>query len=214
MATSQLKVKATDANKVSNPNALKVTTTVTDDKKKPKKEATKKTPPDDRTLKGDWNKYLDYLESKGVKGDEKLDKGGLGNQYFLEYIKANPTTSLSVDVIPRIRNLYTELRNSNIEEMKKGKASFATGGIVNGKGTGPRISGESGDYSGFMKHIVDNELTANPNYVGKHLTQTKFPPLLDYQGKPIVELYNPEQSKNLIKTVDAAIEAKKKTTKQ
>jgi hypothetical protein len=201
MATSQLKVKATDANKVSNPNALKVTTTVTDDKKKPKK-GEKKTPPDDRTLKGDWNKYLKYLEDKGVRGDEKLDKGGLGNQYFLEYIKANPTTTLSVDAIPRIRELYTQLRNTNIEEIKKGKAGF------NGK------SGPETDFTGFMSHIVKNELSTDPNYVGQHLTKTPFPAMLDYEGKVAIPLYNPKESIGGLKTVDAAIEAKNKMIKQ
>ena len=29
--------------------------------------------------------------------------------------------------------------------------------------------------SDFMNHIVENEKTTNPNYVGQHLTQTMFP---------------------------------------
>jgi len=167
-------------------------------------------PVDDKTLKSDWNKYLEYLEKKGVKGSANLDKGGLGNKYFLEYIKANPGTSLSVDVIPRVRQLYIDLRNTNIEQMKKGNASFSPGGIVGNKATGNSITGATGDYTEFMKNIIENEKTANPNYVGRYLTQTRFPEILDYEGKPIVETYEPKQAINLNATVDSAIEAKKK----
>jgi hypothetical protein len=114
-------------------------------------------------VKQDWNAYLDYLEEKGVKGLPALDKDNLGNKYFKEYLRKNPNTSLNENIIPKIREAYKTLRDSQIADMQAGKATYQ------GK------SGKDVDYSGFMKHIVDNELTENPNYIGQHLTQTKFP---------------------------------------
>lgn len=57
------------------------------------------------------------------------------------------------------------LRDGYIEKMKEGKMKWGAA----------ESSGKEADYSGFMKHIVDNEKTANPNYVGQHLTMTPFP---------------------------------------
>jgi hypothetical protein len=114
-------------------------------------------------VKQDWNVFLDYLEKKGVRGKPALDTGNLGNKYFKEYLKANPNTSLNENIIPKIREAYQTLRNSQIADMQAGKATY------NGK------SGKDADYSGFMKWIVDNELTENPNYIGQYLTQLRFP---------------------------------------
>ena len=114
-------------------------------------------------LKQDWNSYLDYLDEKKVRGTDALDKGDLGNKYFKEYLKSNPNTSLNENIIPKIREAYQDLRNSQIKDIQSGKIAFL------GK------SGKDADVSGFMRHILENEKSKNPNYVGKHLTQTKFP---------------------------------------
>ena len=182
MATSKLKVKPTEANEVSNSNSLKV-------KKSTEGEGENPVEPDMQKIKADWNKYLDYLEEKGVKGSPELDKGGLGNKYFQEYIKANPETSLSASVIPKIREAYKELRNVNIEQIKKGKS------VYKNEKTGKEYTGESVDFSDFMPHIVKNEQTKDPNYVGQHLTKTPFPSIR-VGGKVVASSYTPEQSKN------------------
>jgi len=113
--------------------------------------------------KQDWNKYLGWLKDKGMQGKPELDKGGLGERLFDQYIKENPETSLNRNLIPGIRREYNDLRNQAIEEFKSGKSVF------NYKDK------PSSDYDLFMKHIVDNEKSANPNYVGQHLTMTMFP---------------------------------------
>jgi hypothetical protein len=196
MATSKLKVKATEANEVSNPNALKVAKPAEEGGGENPKEA------DLQKIKEDWNKYLEYLEEKGVKGSPELDKGGLGNKYFQEYIKANPETSLSPAVIPKIREAYTELRNVTMEQIKSGK-----GGFKDSKG---KIqSGPNTDFTDYMKSIVENEKTKDPNYVGQKLTQTKFPAMLDESGKVAVPLYKPGQTLNYRKAVDSAAVNKK-----
>lgn len=182
MATSKLKVKSTKTNKVSNPNALKV-------KKKTKEKVDKPVESDMQKIKGDWNKYLEYLEAKGVKGSPELDKGGLGNKYFTEYIKSNPDTSLSPAVIPKIREAYIELRNVTMDLIKNGKGAFkdSKGNVQKGPNT---------DFTDYMKSIVENEQTKDPNYVGQKLTQTRFPAILDSEGKPKVPLYTKEQVKD------------------
>lgn len=114
-------------------------------------------------IKQDWNAYLDYLDTKKIRGSADLDKGDLGNKYFREYLKANPNTSLNESIIPKIREAYLDLRNSQVADIQSGKISFG------GK------SGKDADVSGFMRNIVENEKTKNPNYIGQHLTQTRFP---------------------------------------
>lgn len=194
MATSQLKVKHTETNGLASLNSLKVKKNTTKEKKIED--------PDIQKIKADWNKYLKYLSDKGVQGKPELDKGGLGNKYFDEYVKANPGTSLSTAVIPKIRQAYSELRNTNIETIKKGKGEF------NGK-SGPDV-----DFSGFMSHIEKNEKSENPNYVGQHLTRTPFPGILNYDGKQAVPLYTLGQSKDYYKTVDSVSNNKLKIIKK
>ena len=113
--------------------------------------------------KQDWNDFLGWLEKKGVRGSAALDKGNLGNKYFDEYVTTHKDTSLNKDVLPLIRNSYLSLRNQGIESIKAGKSSYQG------------QSGPETDTSNFMNHIIKNEKTQNPNYVGQHLTMTYFP---------------------------------------
>ena len=113
-------------------------------------------------IKSDWNDFLGWLDKKGVKGKPELDKGGLGNEYFNQYIKENPQTVLSKDSIPIIRKEYIALRNKGIEDIKSGKAIFEN------------QTGKDANVDRFMKHIILNEESSDPNYIGQHLTQTPF----------------------------------------
>lgn len=114
-------------------------------------------------VKQDWNKFLSWLDEKKLRGKAELDKGGLGQKMLEEYLSTTKDTSLNKDIIPAIRKEYMNLRQSNIEDIASGKANW------NGK------TGKDLDFSTFMKHIVENEKTSNPNYIGQHLTQTYFP---------------------------------------
>jgi hypothetical protein len=108
-------------------------------------------------VKQDWNAYLTWLDKKGMRGKPELDKGGLGNNLFKQYLKENPSTSLTEKIIPSIRKAYIDLRNDRLKEIQSGKGNY------------------EGDPETFMKHIVLNEQSGDPNYVGQHLTQTMFP---------------------------------------
>ena len=134
--------------------------------------------PDDETtepvsdkIKQDWNMYLSWLDKKGMKGKPELDKGGVGNNLFKQYLKETPETSLSEKVIPSIRKAYVDLRNDRLKEIQSGGATTST------------VNPEN-----FMNHILLNEKSDKPNYVGQHLTQTMFPGAKMKTGEVIAPL--------------------------
>lgn len=143
--------------------------------------------------KKDWNVYLSWLDSKKMKGKPELDKGQLGNKLFQQFLKENPNTSLTKEIIPKIRKSYMELREATINDILSGKSSYYG---KSGKGT---------DVSSLMRHIVENEKSKDPNYVGQHLTQTFFPPAKlttdDGMKKTIerVEIRTPKTTEQLFK---------------
>ena len=121
--------------------------------------------------KQNWNNYLTWLGKKGMQGKDELDKGGLGNKLFAQYIKEVPNSGLSIDILPKIRAAYGQLRNEGIASIKAGKNGFDMGGgkVVMGANATDEI------LTHYMSHIPANEKSTDPNYVGKHLTQTFFP---------------------------------------
>lgn len=121
--------------------------------------------------KQNWNKYLTWLKEKKQQGIPELDKGGLGNKLFEQYIKETPNSGLSTAIIPKIRKAYGQLRDEGIAAIKAGKNVFDTGGgkFVMGANATDEI------LTHYMPHIISNEKSKDPNYVGQHLTQTFFP---------------------------------------
>lgn len=122
-------------------------------------------------IKQDWNSYLTWLDKKGMRGKPELDKGGLGNNLFKQYLKENPNTSLTEKIIPSIRKAYVDLRNDRLKEIQGGSATTST------------VNPEN-----FMNHILLNEKSNNPNYVGQYLTQTLFPGAKLNTGETIAPL--------------------------
>jgi hypothetical protein len=125
--------------------------------------------PDVGKVKKDWNNFLTWMESKNVRGKQDLDKNDLGNIYFRQYIKENPGTSLSEEVIPIIRQEYVKDREKKAQDILSGKGSFKIEGVG-------EVSGEKAKpyMDRFMPGILKNEASKNPNYVGQFLTQTPF----------------------------------------
>jgi len=125
--------------------------------------------PDVGKIKKDWNNFLTWMESKNVRGKQDLDKNDLGNIYFRQYIKENPGTSLSEEVIPIIRQEYVKDREKKAQDILSGKGSFKIEGVG-------EVSGEKAKpyMDRFMPGILKNEASKNPNYVGQFLTQTPF----------------------------------------
>lgn len=116
-------------------------------------------------VRGDWNKYNEWLGSKGLKGSSLLDKGGLGYKYFDEYIKQNPNTSLSRDTLPMVRQELLKYRQWVLDESKK-PANIRQAEL-------DKKSGANED--NFMRQLIENEKTADPNLPGQHLTSVRFP---------------------------------------
>lgn len=116
-------------------------------------------PPVDNKVRTDWNQYLSWLDKKGVRGKPDLDKGGAGYAMFDQYVKENPSTSLSRETLPVIRKELLNYRNWVLDQNKNG------GNVLT-----PGVSEEN-----FMRHVVENEKSGDPNLPGQHLTTTAFP---------------------------------------
>lgn len=121
----------------------------------------------------DWNNFLNYLEAKKLRGLPCLDRNNMGNLLFIEYINTNKTT-LSVELIPLIRAEYLEIRAKLLLDIQTGKKSC----------THP---------DRFMLHVLNNEKSTNPNYVGQNLTKSYFPYIINdkaQQNKPLSKFDN------------------------
>lgn len=145
---------------------------------------------DPEILKRDWNAFLKYAEEKKFRGKPELDNADLGNKLFKEYIKKTPGTILNENVIPQVRKMYLDYRNNNLGLIKSGKMAFA----------------EGTNEDNYMKHILLNEQSKNPNYVGQHLTMTYFPDAkitTEVNGKKVgenvIKRYNQSEIENLYK---------------
>lgn len=77
--------------------------------------------------RSDWNNYVKWLEQQGLKGDPRLDKGDYGKQVLAQYIKSNPNTSLTVDLVKPIQSDFANYRNYALGQVKAGKAMFGEG---------------------------------------------------------------------------------------
>ena len=104
--------------------------------------------------RADWNAYVDFLRTKGVAANPALDKDGLGFKYFDEYVKSNPKTSLTRDVILPIQKDLLDYRQYQLNNIKSGKAMFAEG--VNEQN--------------FMNHLSKVD-----GYPGQFTTSVKYP---------------------------------------
>ena len=62
----------------------------------------------------DWNNFIDFVESKGLKGSDKLGKGSenLAKSLFAEYKKLNPTTTVNYDIVPSVQYEMQVLRQN------------------------------------------------------------------------------------------------------
>ncbi len=114
----------------------------------------KSDPPLSNKNRQDWNNYITWLKGQGLAGNPALDKGGYGIQVLQHYIKNNPNTSLTVDMVQPIQSDFSNYRNYALDQIKSGKGAFAQG--VN--------------ESNFMQ-----ELSQLDNYAGSKTTKHFFP---------------------------------------
>ena len=109
-------------------------------------------------LRGEWNNYVTWLESQGMKGKPELDSNNLGFKYLENYRKINPNSPLTKEKIPEIQGYLQDYRNWVIEGHKSGKrpVSFTETPLP--------------DYSNFMSN-----LSRVDGYPGQYTTSVKFP---------------------------------------
>jgi hypothetical protein len=75
-----------------------------------------------------WNSYVDWLDSKGMKGSPELDKGDKGFQMMEEYRKINPSFTIKKDDIGTIQKQLQDYRNFSLDSIKQGKMKISYGG--------------------------------------------------------------------------------------
>ena len=83
--------------------------------------------PIDNKVRDDWNRYLAWLDTKGLRGKPELDTNDLGNKMIDEYRKVNPTTTVSREIIPSIQADFANLKQFGLNKVKAGQAKFDVG---------------------------------------------------------------------------------------
>jgi len=82
----------------------------------------------DGNIMQQWNSYVDWLDSKGMKGSPELDKGDKGFQMMEEYRKINPSFTIKKDDIGTIQKQLQDYRNFSLDSIKQGKMKISYGG--------------------------------------------------------------------------------------
>lgn len=106
-----------------------------------------------------WNKYVDFLESKGLKGSAKLDQRdtGLSRKLFEEFNNLSKAGYMYDAFIPQVQQSIADYRNQAIELFKEGKANYI-------------MQKDDPDYENFMKG-----LSTVDGWAGSKTTSWKFP---------------------------------------
>jgi len=81
----------------------------------------------DNTIRLEWNKYLDWLEKKGMRGKADLDKNDLGGKMIDAYRKENPNTPITREMVIPIQKDFGKYRDWSLEEVKAGRSALAEG---------------------------------------------------------------------------------------
>lgn len=75
----------------------------------------------------DWNNYIDWLESKGLKGNPRLDTNNYGVRMINEYRRQVPNTTVSPEMIIPLQKDFGKYREYVINKIKSGKGAFSPG---------------------------------------------------------------------------------------
>lgn len=87
----------------------------------------KPAPKIDNNVRQAWNDYVNWLDSKGLKGSPTLDHNDLGGQMIDEYRKENPNTPITRDMIVPIQKEFQNYRNWAINQIETGHGAYAPG---------------------------------------------------------------------------------------
>jgi hypothetical protein len=117
-----------------------------------------------------WNGYVDWLESKGMKGSPELDKGDTGLKMMESYKKENPSFKLTKDDVGVIQQKLQEYRDFSLGNIKQNKLKLSYGGReVFYKDLNPQEQKDVDEnYMGKIKK------TSIDKFPGQFTTSTKF----------------------------------------
>jgi hypothetical protein len=68
-----------------------------------------------------WNEFGDWLKSKGLEGDKRLNKLDFSKRIFEQYKSENPSTEISYDLVGRVQESVKKYREDAIKSAKEGK---------------------------------------------------------------------------------------------
>lgn len=74
--------------------------------------------------KQNWNKFIDFVDQQGFKGNAALDKRdtSLGMALIQKFNKLNPDNALPNDIVSRVQQEIQNYRNNIVNQWKSGKA--------------------------------------------------------------------------------------------
>lgn len=149
-------------------------------------------PIEEKTARAEWNKFVDWMDAKKMKGKVELDKGDLGNKLFRQW-QTETQSPLNIDYIPKLRqHIITSINEQKNNILK------STGNVkVALPGSGKLVYGEEARpvVNIIGSKMLENEKSANPNYIGSLFSTWKFP-----EYKETIKVKGNPQN---IKTIDA-----------
>lgn len=86
-----------------------------------------KQPVVDNKVRQAWNDYVNFLQTKGLKGHPSLDHNDLGFKMIDEYRKLHPDTPLTKDMVIPIQQDFSNYRNWALDQIKQGKGQLQQG---------------------------------------------------------------------------------------
>jgi hypothetical protein len=117
-----------------------------------------------------WNQYVDWLDSKGMKGSPELDKGDTGFKMMEAYRKENPSFNLTKDDVGVIQQNLQQYRDFSLSNIKDNKTKINYGGkeLFYKDLTSQQQKDVDENYMGKIK------MTNIDKFPGQFTTSTKF----------------------------------------
>ncbi len=135
----------------------------------------------------DWNSYIDWLESKGMKGSVELDKGETSFKWLADYQRENPQTTISKETIKSVQYEMQKLAD-NVRDFERRRNNPNAENLMQGTSQLDGIPGSKTTSFKFPimteKQYYNNSLVSSRNLglVGGDVNQAQKTNTL---GKPI-----------------------------
>ena len=108
----------------------------------------------------DWNSFLDYLDKKGVGGSKDLDARdkSLGLSYFKQYLKENPKSTITPDIIPQVQyDQYLIRKGDSFNGLGPEQMAYLRKGLTRPDGTSPYLSRPVSDVDGWLGSLTSKQ---------------------------------------------------------